>query len=129
MEIQSNVGIKDCYVSNQNKNESKIDIKSNETNESVVTTIQNLNTNQKNASDTSTLQEKAIIKAIEEANKKFNSMDKGLEFSIHEKTKQIMIKVIDKSNDEVIREIPPEKILDMVATMCEAAGLMLDEKI
>jgi flagellar protein FlaG len=31
-------------------------------------------------------------------------------------------------NDEVIREIPPEKILDMVAKMMELAGILVDEK-
>ncbi|MDD2574742.1 MAG: flagellar protein FlaG, partial [Firmicutes bacterium] len=30
---------------------------------------------------------------------------------------------------EIIREIPPEKILDMVAKIWELAGLMVDRKI
>ncbi|HHY78507.1 MAG TPA: flagellar protein FlaG, partial [Clostridiales bacterium] len=50
------------------------------------------------------------------------------EYSIHEATKQIMVKVIDKETDEVIREIPPEKILNMVAKMWEIAGLIVDER-
>lgn len=75
-----------------------------------------------------TIQEKAVIKAIETANQKLNGGPREFEFSIHEKTKQIMVKVIDSSTKEVIREIPPEKILDMVANMCEAAGLFVDEK-
>jgi len=32
-----------------------------------------------------------------------------------------MVKVIDSETKEVIREIPPEKILDMVAAMLEMA--------
>lgn len=75
-----------------------------------------------------TIQESAVIKAIETANQKVNGGPREFEFSIHEKTKQIMVKVIDSSTKEVIREIPPEKILDMVAYMCEAAGLFIDEK-
>ncbi len=67
-----------------------------------------------------------VIKAIETANKKFEFYDTRLEFSIHEKTHEIMIKVV--RNDEVIREIPPEKILDMVAKMMEMAGILVDEK-
>jgi flagellar protein FlaG len=39
-----------------------------------------------------------------------------------------MVKIVDKQSKEVIKEIPPEKILDMVAQMCENAGLFIDEK-
>lgn len=40
-----------------------------------------------------------------------------------------MVKVVNTETDEVIREIPPEKILDMVAKMWELAGIMVDEKV
>ena len=39
-----------------------------------------------------------------------------------------MVKVIDAETNEVIREIPPEKILDLVATIWEMMGLIIDEK-
>lgn len=65
---------------------------------------------------------------IEKANKAFKTFDRRFEFSVHEKTKQIMVKVIDMNNDEVIRELPSEKILDMVAAMWEVAGIMIDTK-
>lgn len=70
-----------------------------------------------------------LIKAIESANKEFIIYDRRFEFSIHEKTNQIMVKVIDVNSDEIIREIPPEKILDMVACMWEIAGIIIDEKV
>ena len=76
--------------------------------------------------NTAKLPEKEIIQAIEMANKKFEVYNTRVEFSIHEKTHEIMIKVF--KNDEVIREIPPEKILDMVAMMMEMAGILVDEK-
>lgn len=70
-----------------------------------------------------------IIKTIEKANKEFVTYDRRFEFSIHEKTRQIMVKVIDANNDEVIRELPPEKVLDMVAALWEVAGILIDRKI
>lgn len=39
-----------------------------------------------------------------------------------------MVKVINTDTDEVIRQIPNEKILDMVAKMCEMSGIMVDER-
>jgi len=74
------------------------------------------------------ISEKTVIEAIEKANKAFEGVYRRFEFSIHEKTKEIMIKVIDSATDEVIREIPPEKILDMVATIWEMAGIIVDER-
>ncbi len=49
-------------------------------------------------------------------------------FKYHEETNRISITVRDKETDEVIREIPPEKALDMIAKAWELAGLMVDER-
>ena len=38
------------------------------------------------------------------------------------------IKIIDKDTKKVLKEIPPEKTLDMIAKVWELAGLMVDEK-
>ena len=72
------------------------------------------------------ISEAEVIEAIEKANQKLLLYDSRVEFSIHEQTRQIMVKIY--KNDEVIREIPPEKILDMVAKMMELAGILVDEK-
>jgi flagellar protein FlaG len=39
-----------------------------------------------------------------------------------------MVKVLDKDTGKVVREIPPEKILDMVAKFMEKAGIIVDER-
>ena len=75
------------------------------------------------------LHEKDVFKAIEMANISLELPQTMFEFSIHEKTREIMVKVIDEGTGEVIREIPPEKILDMVAKMWEIAGILVDEKV
>ncbi|MFD0696255.1 flagellar protein FlaG [Paenibacillus sp. GCM10027628] len=72
--------------------------------------------------------DEVVIKAIEKANKALDGRYTSFEFSVHEKTKQISIKVLDKDTGEVIREIPPEKTLDMVARLWEMAGILVDEK-
>lgn len=69
-----------------------------------------------------------LIKAIESANKSLNVYDRKLEFAIHERTKEVMVKVIDTNTDEIIREIPPERVLDRVAKLWEMAGIIVDKK-
>lgn len=49
-------------------------------------------------------------------------------FGIHEKTNRLTIKIVDKETKEVIKELPPEKTLDMIAKAWELAGLLVDER-
>ena len=75
-----------------------------------------------------TLGEEQFIKTIEKAIKAMQGPFTTFEVSIHEKTKQIMVKVIDKETGDIIREIPPEKNLDFVAKLMEMAGIIIDER-
>jgi flagellar protein FlaG len=69
-----------------------------------------------------------IFRAIEKANERVMNRSTELRFSVHERTKEVMIKVMNTETQEIIREIPSEKILDMVANFMEIAGLYVDEE-
>ncbi|MFK0524696.1 flagellar protein FlaG [Paenibacillus illinoisensis] len=73
--------------------------------------------------------EEHLIKTIENAVKSLQGPQTTLDISIHEKTHEIMVKVLNKDTGELIREIPPEKTLDLVAKMMELAGILVDEKV
>jgi len=74
------------------------------------------------------LSEKQLIEAIEKTNKAIEGTSCSFRYSVHDVTKQIIVKVIDNKTHEVIKEFPPEKILDMVAKMWEVAGILVDER-
>ena len=67
-----------------------------------------------------------VKKAVDEINK--NMTNSVAQFGIHEGTNRITIKIVDKQTKEVIKELPPEKTLDMIAKAWELAGLMVDER-
>ena len=96
----------------------------------VDTSLDTLNLSQINSLEKKEMpvSEKVVIDAIERANKAISGANTRFEFSIHKKTKEIMVKVIDTDTGDVIREIPPEKTLDMVARMWEMAGIVVDER-
>lgn len=50
-------------------------------------------------------------------------------FGIHEKTNRIIIKLVDRETQEVIKEIPPEKTLDLLAKRMELAGVLVDKRM
>ena len=72
--------------------------------------------------------EQELVNAIDATNDRLESYNRRTVFSIHEKTGDVMIKILDTITNEVVREIPPEKIKDMVANMLERAGLLIDKK-
>jgi len=74
------------------------------------------------------INEKVVSEAVERINRAIEGSSRRFQYSVHEVTNDIMIKVIDETTNEVIREIPPKKILDMVASMMEMAGLLVDER-
>ena len=69
-----------------------------------------------------------VKSAIKEANKRAVFGHASAQFSYHEATKRISVKIVDNDTKEIIREIPPEKTLDMISKMWELAGLVVDEK-
>lgn len=69
---------------------------------------------------------------LENALKSTNEMifhnDRRFEFKTHERTGRMMVKLVDKETDEIIRELPPEKILDLVASIWDLVGILVDER-
>lgn len=67
-----------------------------------------------------------IRKAVEKLNKSMPYSEAV--FGIHEETNRVTIKIIDRDTKEIIKELPPEKTLDMIAKVWELAGILVDEK-
>lgn len=67
-----------------------------------------------------------IKKAVEQLNK--NMVNSEAVFGIHEGTNRVTIKIVDRDTKEVIKELPPEKTLDMIAKVWEMAGILVDER-
>ncbi len=68
-----------------------------------------------------------LKKAVEQM-KKGQLENSEAVFGFHEETNRVTIKIVDKETKKVIKELPPEKTLDMIAKVWELAGLMVDEK-
>jgi len=72
--------------------------------------------------------EKEVKSKIDQANQELKTAKTGLNFKYHEATKRVSITVYNKDTKEVIREIPPEKSLDMLEKMWELAGMVIDDR-
>lgn len=64
--------------------------------------------------------------AVEKINGAMEFINKGLKFSVHEGAERVMVEVIDKATDEVLKEIPPRELLETLALIREMVGLLID---
>lgn len=83
--------------------------------------------NAQNESDRRQPSEETMKQALNDINKQLNNTE--CVFGIHEKTNRVTIRIVDKDTKEVIKELPPEKTLNMIAKVWELAGIMVDEKL
>jgi len=75
------------------------------------------------------IQEAKTEQVAETIKKYVNSLQTDLKIQVHRETGKIMIKVISKEDGKVVREVPPEKLLNLAAKMEEMTGLLFDEKV
>ena len=69
-----------------------------------------------------------IKDTVDKLNKKLESTGTNLKFDYHKKLNQITVALVNPQTNEVIREIPSKKYLDLVAALMEGAGLILNRK-
>ena len=76
-----------------------------------------------NAPPTKSLKRDEIAKAVDELNASYKSLRRtGLQFSVDDKAEELVVKVMDVDKDEVIRQIPPEDLLEFAAFLKEQAA-------
>lgn len=74
-------------------------------------------------------QKKLLKDAITEINGKIELLHTDLRFELHEELHEYYAVVVNPLTDEIIKEIPPKKMLDKYAAMAEFMGIITDEKI
>jgi len=56
-----------------------------------------------------------------------NAMNKKLQFVVDHGSNEVIVKVIDKNTDKVIKVIPPEELQRLHKSLKEAIGLLFNE--
>ena len=70
-----------------------------------------------------------VEKSAEKLNRLMGLIEKKMKFEVHEKSNRVMVKIIDEESGEVISEIPPKKILDIISSLQEFVGLLVDKRV
>ncbi len=57
------------------------------------------------------------------------AINSNIRFMVHQKTKELMVQVVDQTNNKIIKEFPSHEFLDTVAAIRSYVGMLLDKKI
>lgn len=68
-----------------------------------------------------------LAQAVQQANETMKVYNTSLQFKVHELSGEYFCQVINSETKDVIREVPPEWLLDMVAHFRSMVGVVVDE--
>ncbi len=70
-----------------------------------------------------------VQQAVEKINKVVQSINPGVEFSVENNFRTVIVKVLDKSNGSVIRQIPSDDAINISRALEVLQGLLIKQKI
>lgn len=76
----------------------------------------------------SQVNEKEVQAAVDKLNKLLEGKETHVEYERIGRAKHMGIRIVNTQTKEVIQELPPRKIVEMIDKLCELAGIMVDEK-
>lgn len=88
---------------------------------------QQSNTQKNNAEQP--LERDQLEKMAQQLQEFMGEMNRSLQFQVDEESGRDVIKVIDKSSGDVIKQYPSEEVLDLVAKLSETAGFLIDQTV
>ncbi|MBE3595181.1 MAG: flagellar protein FlaG [Candidatus Carbobacillus altaicus] len=75
------------------------------------------------------LSEHEVKKVVDGMNVILEHSGSHLKYAYHDKLGEYYVEIVDDRTNEIIKEIPPKRWLDLVATMWEQLGWIIDKKI
>jgi flagellar protein FlaG len=67
-------------------------------------------------------------KLVEEVQDYLDNINIQLSFDIHEKTGDMVVQVLDRETGDLIRQLPPEELLDLKDKLSELRGVLFHQK-
>ena len=83
----------------------------------------------KNKKNNKKMEKDEMLKINGALNGFMDAINSDLHFVIHDKTKELMMRVVDRRDNKVVKEIPTHEMLDVIANIREYVGSLLDKKV
>ncbi|WP_016991532.1 flagellar protein FlaG [Lysinibacillus boronitolerans] len=70
-----------------------------------------------------------LQQAVDAVNEFFQINQNALKFVFHEGLERYFVQVVDAKTEEVVKELPPKKLLDAFYEMQKLVGMIVDKKV
>ncbi|MBX0313123.1 MAG: flagellar protein FlaG [Sulfurihydrogenibium sp.] len=70
-----------------------------------------------------------LKKILQELQNKMNYLNKSLKIELNEEIKEPVVKIIDITSNEVIRQIPPDYVINIIKNINKMLGALVNEKV
>jgi len=75
------------------------------------------------------LEREQLEKVAQQLQDFMGEMNRSLQFQVDEDSGRDVIKVLDKTTGDVIKQYPSEEVLSLVSKLSETAGLLIDQTV
>ncbi len=75
------------------------------------------------------MDEESVSYMTQELNELMSKINCNLQFQYHKEVNMMSVRMLDKRTHEVIKEVPPEEMLDQMAKAREWLGAFLDKNV
>jgi flagellar protein FlaG len=82
-----------------------------------------------NNTDTKSISKNDIKSLVEKLNSSISTLNDSVKFSYSEDAKALVVKVVDSKTGQVIRQIPPEELIKLEASLSQSIGIIFNKEV
>ncbi|KTF12806.1 flagellar protein FlaG [Pseudoalteromonas sp. H103] len=82
-----------------------------------------------NSSQNQQLEREQLEKVAQQLQDFMGEMNRSLQFQVDEDSGRDVIKILDKTSGDVIKQYPSEEVLSLVSKLSESAGILIDQTV
>ncbi len=125
--VNSNLAFKDS------KAQLKVDVNQVNVNDSAALTVntppvQN-SQNNKSSTNTNGINKNDVKSLVQKLNDSISTLNDSVKFSYSEDAKALIVKVVDTKTGQVIRQIPPEELVKLEASLSQSIGIIFNKEV
>lgn len=75
------------------------------------------------------LEREQLEKVAQQLQEFMGDMNRSLQFQVDEDSGRDVIKILDKTSGDVIKQYPSEEVLSLVSKLSESAGILIDQTV
>lgn len=82
-----------------------------------------------NSSQNQQLEREQLEKVAQQLQDFMGEMNRSLQFQVDEDSGRDVIKILDKTSGDIIKQYPSEEVLSLVSKLSESAGILIDQTV